>query len=87
MIEDIENRQQPIMSAYESPVEKVFCKDLEVKLIKKQQISQELKAELIEKNQKIRLRSDEESLVFYTDGSLRRAPNLDDNEPDCMGVE
>jgi len=70
MIENIENRLDTTMSTYESSVKEVICEDLDVELIKKQQISQELKEELIEKNQKIKLRDDKETLTFYTDGSL-----------------
>ena len=56
----------------EAQLEDIICHDLDVELIKKQWLSKEIKELLIAKNQKNQLNTDNE-LIFYTDGSLRKA--------------
>ena len=59
---------------------------MDIEIIKKQPISQLMKDELTKLNQKNKERP-EEMLIFYTDGSLKRASRKEDSTVDQMGSD
>jgi hypothetical protein len=83
MIRRLEHNKSIKPGKQESLIKAVVCEDLDIELIKKQQLSQILKEELIHKNQKNKLENNKE-LIFYTDRSLKKSENS--IESDYMGV-
>jgi hypothetical protein len=69
----------------EAQLEDIICYDLDIELIKKQRLSKEIKELLISKNQKNQLNTDNE-LIFYTDGSLKKAATNNASDFDHMGA-
>jgi len=85
MIKGLEHNKLIKPSKHESPVKVIVCEDLDIELIKKQRLSQELKEELIQKNQKNKLENNKE-LIFYTDRSLKKSATENSTETDRMGI-
>ena len=85
MINGIKESDSPRPSCSERLAEEVRCEDLDVELIRKQRISQELKDDLIRRNQTNHMRKESE-LIFYTDGSLRRSSTEEKPKIDRMGI-
>ena len=56
----------------ENPVEEVLCEELDIELIRKQHLSQNLKNNLIQRIYANQLLNEPE-MTFYTDGSLRKS--------------
>ena len=85
MISGLDHNKSIKPSKHESPVKEIVCKDLDIEFIKKQQLSQVLKEELVYKNQRNKLKNNEE-LIFYTDGLLKKTLTESSVESDRIGV-
>jgi ribonuclease HI len=69
----------------ERKAEYIQCMDLETEIIQKQSISQAMKIELIRKKD-LNQENLEDTLVFYTDGSLKKDSKKGISSPDRMGA-
>ena len=85
MINGLEKDSKTRPTLDESILEEVKIEDLDIELIKKQRLSQNLKKDLIKRNRKSYTREDPE-LVFFTDGSLRKSQASVGPKEDHMGV-
>src|SRR5689334_19541703 len=84
MINNPEKSRSINLSSNERQVTEVVCEDLDIELIKKQQVSKKLKEELISRMIKNQTKN-RENLIFYTDGSLKKT-SKDQVEEDDMGA-